>query len=152
MPPWRSPIALTLERSTPRVTSVWAISGERPVMITLAPMSREASTVCTRWLATVESIVGTPVMSMTTTRARLLRIPRRSCSVSWRARQHVAQEQDDAEHLVGLDAARDDALREVTRVVLQRLHRAGLEHLDVVVVDRRRLGEDLLLRECRQQA
>ena len=55
-------------------------------MITLAPISREASTVCTRWLATVESIVGTPVMSITTTRARLARMPRSSCSVSWRAR------------------------------------------------------------------
>src|SRR4051795_4834292 len=69
MPPWRSPTALTLERSTPMVTSVWAISEDRPVMITLAPISREASTVWTRWLATVESIVGTPVMSITTTRA-----------------------------------------------------------------------------------
>ena len=55
-------------------------------MITLAPISRDASTVCTRWFATVESIVGTPVMSITTTLARLARIPRSSCSVSWRAR------------------------------------------------------------------
>ncbi len=55
-------------------------------MITLAPISRDASTVCTRWLATVESIVGTPVMSITTTLARLVRMPRSSCSVSWRAR------------------------------------------------------------------
>jgi hypothetical protein len=38
MPPWRSPTALTFERSTPSVTSVWAISDERPVMITLAPI------------------------------------------------------------------------------------------------------------------
>ena len=68
------------------VTSVWAISEERPVMMTLAPMSREASTVCTRLLATVESISGTPVMSMTTTLARLVRMPRRSCSVTCRAR------------------------------------------------------------------
>src|SRR5256885_11881266 len=49
------------------------------------------------------------------------------------------------------DAARDDALGEVARVVLQRLDRAGLEHLDVVVVDRGRLGEDLLLCQGRQQ-
>ena len=40
-------------------------------MITLAPIRREASTVWTRWFATVESIVGTPVMSITTTFARL---------------------------------------------------------------------------------
>ena len=52
----------------------------------LAPISREASTVCTRWLATVASIVATPVMSMTTTVARLSRIAPSSCSVSWRAR------------------------------------------------------------------
>ena len=47
-----------LLRSTPMVTSVWAISGDRPVMMTLAPISREASTVCTRWLATVCVDVG----------------------------------------------------------------------------------------------
>src|SRR5215210_7497200 len=228
MPPCRSPTALTLPSSTPSVTSVWAISGERPVMITFAPIRREASTVCTRWLATVESIVGTPVMSMTTTFARLVRMPRSSCSVSWRARwpsdaddredeqplahlqyrrrelpdrlllladdalalldevdrhgvgdpvrgrlvgvedlvevvevglvlleqgagQHVAQQQHDAEHLVRLDPAGDDPLGQVARVVLQRLDRAGLEHLDVVVVDGGRLVEDLLGGEGGQQ-
>ena len=62
-----------------------------------------------------------------------------------RAREHVAQQQHDAEHLVGLDAARDDALGQVARVVLQGLDGAGLEHLDVVVVDGGGLGEDLLL-------
>ena len=204
------------------VTSVWAISGDSPVMMTLAPMSREASTVCTRWLATASSTSGTPVMSMTTTLARCVRMPPSSCSVSWRARsavehaddrqdqqpladrqhrggqladrvlllpddplalldeahrdgvgdavrrrlvgvehpveqrevplvlleqragQHVAQQQHDADDLVGLHAARDDPLGQVAGVVLQRLHAAGLQHLDVVVVDRRRLRGHLL--------
>jgi hypothetical protein len=49
MPPCRSPTVFILARSTPMVTSVWAISGDRPVMITSAPISRDASTVCTRW-------------------------------------------------------------------------------------------------------
>jgi hypothetical protein len=69
-----------------------------------------------------------------------------------RAVEHVAQQQDDPEHLVGLDAARDDALGQVAGVVLQRLDRAGLQHLDVVVVDGRRLVEDLLGRQRGQQA
>ena len=43
-----------------------------PVMIALAPMRRAASTVWTRWLATLRSIVATPVMSMTTTLARFV--------------------------------------------------------------------------------
>ena len=47
-----------LLRSTPMVTSVWAIFGDNPVMMTLAPMSRDASTVCTRWFATVWSTSG----------------------------------------------------------------------------------------------
>ena len=68
------------------MTSVCAISEDNPVIITLAPMSRDASTVCTRWFATVESIVGTPVISTTTTFARLFRIPRSSCSVNCLAR------------------------------------------------------------------
>ena len=63
-------------------------------MITLAPISREASTVCTRWLATVESIVGTPVMSITTTLARFARIPRSNCSVE-RTRTLGVQDADD---------------------------------------------------------
>src|SRR3954447_9915454 len=71
---------------TPMATSVWAISGDRPVMMTLAPISRDASTVCTRWLATVSSTSGTPVMSMTTTRARCDRMPVSIFSVSCRAR------------------------------------------------------------------
>src|ERR687894_405939 len=58
--------------------------------------------------------------------------------------EHVAQQQDDADHLVGLDAPGDDALGEATGVVLQRLDLAGLEHLDVVVVDARRLAEHLV--------
>src|SRR5215213_2330089 len=66
--------------------------------------------------------------------------------------QHVAQQQHDAEHLVRLDPARDDPLGQVARVVLQRLDGARLEHLDVVVVDGRRLVEDLLRGEGGQQA
>ena len=52
-----------LLRSTPMVTSVWAILGDNPVMMTLAPIRRDASTVCTRWLATDASTSGEPVMS-----------------------------------------------------------------------------------------
>ena len=55
-------------------------------MMALAPMRRAASTVWTRWLATVTSMVATPVMSMTTTRARWDWIAPSSCSVSCRAR------------------------------------------------------------------
>ena len=68
------------------LTRVWAISGDSPVTMTVAPRSRAASTVCTRWLATLASSAATPVTSMTTTLARFARMPRRSCSVSWRAR------------------------------------------------------------------
>ena len=50
-------------------TSVWAISGESPVTITVAPSRRDASTVWTEWFATCESMAATPVMSMTTTLA-----------------------------------------------------------------------------------
>jgi hypothetical protein len=52
-----------------------------------------------------------------------------------RAGEHVAQQQHDAEDLLGLDAARDDALGQVAGVVLEGLDGTGLEHLDVVVVD-----------------
>ncbi len=45
-----------LLRSTPIVTKVRAISGDRPVMMTLAPIRPDASTVCTRWLATVLAV------------------------------------------------------------------------------------------------
>ena len=38
----------------------------------------------------------------------------------------------------------NDALREIAGVGLERFHRAGLDRLDVAVVHRRRLGEDLL--------
>ena len=68
-----------------------------------------------------------------------------------RAREHVAQQQHDAQHLVRLDASRDDPLGQVARVVLQGLDAARLEHLDVVVVDRGRLGEDLLVGHRGQQ-
>src|SRR5438445_10075118 len=76
MPPCRSPTVAISLRSTPMVTSVCAISGERPVTITVAPSRRDASTVCTRWFATFESMAATPVMSITTTLARLVRIAR----------------------------------------------------------------------------
>ena len=66
--------------------------------------------------------------------------------------QHVAQQQDDANDLVGLDAARDDPLGQVPGVALQRVDAAGLEHLDVVVVDGGGLGADLLWRHRLQQA
>src|SRR2546426_8421270 len=47
MPPCRSPTVAISLRSTPMVTSVCAISGERPVTMTVAPSSRDASTVWT---------------------------------------------------------------------------------------------------------
>src|SRR6266571_4587989 len=181
MPPWRSPTVAISLRSTPIVTSVCAISGDRPVTITVAPSRRDASTVCTRWFATFESMAATPVMSIATTFARLVRIARSSCSVSWRARwgsitpmmgrmssrsrtcstgvenavqlvevfvilaeqrarQHVAQQQHDADDFMRLDAARNDALRQVARVGLQRLERPRLQRLDVVVVHRRHVA------------
>jgi hypothetical protein len=68
-----------------------------------------------------------------------------------RAGEHVAKEEHDTDDLVGLDAPRNDSLREIARVGLQRLVRPGLEGLHVVVVHRRRLGEDLFLRHRRQQ-
>src|SRR5574341_8697 len=86
IPPCRSPTVAISLRSTPMVTRVWAISGDRPVTITVAPNRRDASTVWTKWLATPESMAATPVTSITTTLARLARIARNSCSVSWRAR------------------------------------------------------------------
>ena len=55
------------------------------------------------------------------------------------------------DHLVGLHAARDDPLGQVAGVVLQRLDAAGLQHLDVVVVDRGGLGGHLLLGHRLQQ-
>jgi len=68
-----------------------------------------------------------------------------------RARQHVAQQQHDADHLVRLDAARDDALRQVAGVRLQRFERSCLERFHVVVVHRGRFGEDFLLRHGREE-
>ena len=62
-----------------------------------------------------------------------------------RPRQHVAQQEHDPEHLVGLDAARDDPLGELAGVGLQVLDAAGLQRVHVVVVDLGRLGEDLLV-------
>src|SRR4051812_40138530 len=61
-----------------------------------------------------------------------------------RAAEDVAEQQDDAEDLVRLYAAVDDPLRQCARVRAQRLDAPGLERVDVVVVDRRHLGEDLL--------
>ena len=68
-----------------------------------------------------------------------------------RTRQHVAQEEHDPEHLVRLDAAGDDPLRELAGVGLEVLDAAGLQGVDVVVVDLGRLGEDLLVRHHAQQ-
>src|SRR2546425_4095239 len=68
-----------------------------------------------------------------------------------RPRQHVAEQQHDADDLVRLHAPRNDALGQVPGVGLQRLERPGLEGLDIVVVYRGRLGEDLFLRHRRQQ-
>ena len=62
------------------------------------------------------------------------------------AREHVSQEQHDPEDLVGLDASRDDPLRQLAGVRLQGLDAARLEGVHVVVVDRGGLGEDLLVR------
>jgi len=67
------------------------------------------------------------------------------------AREHVAKQEHDPDDLVRLDASRNDAFREVARVGLQGLVRPRLEGLDVVVVHRGRLGEDLFLRHRRQQ-
>ena len=52
---------------------------------------------------------------------------------------------------MGLDPARDDALRQLAGVVLQRLDAAGLQRVDVVVVDLGRLREDLLVGHHLQQ-
>ena len=71
--------------------------------------------------------------------------------VEERPRENVAQQQHDAQHLVRLDAARDDPLREVSRVRLQRLDAARLEGVNVVVVDGCDLCEDLLGRHHREQ-
>src|SRR2546425_7327762 len=60
------------------------------------------------------------------------------------SRQHVAQQQNDPQHLVGLDPPRDDALGEVARIRMQRLERPRLQRLDVVVVYGGGLGKDFL--------
>ena len=59
--------------------------GRQPVMMTLAPLKRDASTVWTRWLATVASTSGAPVMSMTATLARCVRTASQAAAVSCRA-------------------------------------------------------------------
>ena len=51
---------------------------------------RTEATVRSTRTATADSSTGTPVTSITTTRARFVRIPRRSCSVSCRARASKA--------------------------------------------------------------
>ena len=65
--------------------------------------------------------------------------------------EDVAEQQDDPDHLVRLDAARDDPLGQVAGVVAQLLDAARLQHRDVVVVDRRDLAEHLLGSHRRQQ-
>jgi hypothetical protein len=68
-----------------------------------------------------------------------------------RPREDVAEQEDDADHLVRLDAAGDDPLGQVAGVVAQLVDAAGLQHGDVVVVDRRDLAEHLLGGHRRQQ-
>src|SRR5437867_6032787 len=62
-----------------------------------------------------------------------------------RPRQHVAQQQHDSHHLVGLHPPRDDAFGEILRVRFERLEGARLEGIDVAVVDGGGLGEQLVL-------
>jgi hypothetical protein len=68
-----------------------------------------------------------------------------------RPREHVAQQEDDADDFVRFDAARNDALRQIARIRLQRFERSRLERFDVVVVYGRRFGEDFFLRHRREQ-
>ena len=68
-----------------------------------------------------------------------------------RSRQHVAEQQHDPHHLVGLDPPRDDALGEVARIRMQRLERPRLQRLDVVVVYGSGLGKDFLPRHRGQE-
>src|SRR5918994_7186832 len=68
-----------------------------------------------------------------------------------RSREHVPQQQDDAQDLVRVDPARDDPLREVPGVGLERLDAAGLERRNVVVVHGGDLGVDLVWSHRRQQ-
>ncbi len=70
-------------------------------MMTLAPLKRDASTVWTRWLATVASTSGAPVMSMTSTLARCVRMPPSSCGQlpgAPRPRAHRRGEAEDVPH------------------------------------------------------
>src|SRR5438093_1281694 len=120
MPPCKSPTVFILPRSTPMLTRVWAISADNPVTMTVAPKSREASTVWTRWFATLASMAGTPVISIPTT----------SCVST---------------------PPRNDALRQIAGVGFQRLDRSGLQSLQVVVVDGRGFGENLIRRHRGQQ-
>jgi hypothetical protein len=52
---------------------------------------------------------------------------------------------------MGLDAARDDPLRKITRVRLQRLDASGFQRIDIVVVDGGNFREDLLLVSSRAE-
>ena len=67
------------------------------------------------------------------------------------AREHVAQQEHDADDLVGLNASRDDALGQILGVGLKGLERSGLERLDIAVVDGCRFREDLVLGHGREQ-
>lgn len=60
---------VSLLRSTLSSTIALAMSREIPVRITSAPSRRAASLVCTRWFATWESTVGTPVLGAARTDA-----------------------------------------------------------------------------------
>src|SRR5437762_6156503 len=68
-----------------------------------------------------------------------------------RAREHVAQQQHDPHDLVGFHSPRNDALRQAAGVGFQRLDRPGLQGLQVVVVDGRGFGENLIRRHRGQQ-
>ena len=68
-----------------------------------------------------------------------------------RARQHVAEEENNTDNFMRFDAARNDALGKISCVSLQRFEGFRLESLDVAVVHRRGFGEDFFLGHSRQQ-
>src|SRR6478609_226463 len=59
--------------------------------------------------------------------------------------QHIPEQQDDPDDLVGFHAPRDDPFGQVAGVVLEGLDAARFQDFDIVVVDGRGLGEDLLV-------
>ncbi len=67
------------------------------------------------------------------------------------SRQHIAQQEHDAQDFVRFDAARNNPLGKIARVFLKRLHTSGLEHRHVIVVDSRGFDEDFFLSHGGQQ-